>query len=468
MAHSNNEGIANEETPLLSRPKPNPLPWFQISIVLLLQVAEPLTSLSIYPYITQLVSELDITGGDHRKVGYYAGMIESLFFVAEAMTVLHWSRLSDQIGRKPILLIGLFGVTVSTLSFGLSRTFWGLVVSRCMCGLLNGNVGVMKSVMGDLTDSTNRAEGFSLMPMVWAAGATLGPLIGGTLTKPADRFPGVFRATFWKEYPYFLPCLVPAALVLIAFIVTLVFFKETVHHKKLSLKSSASEETLINLVNEPVPLRHILVYPVVLSIANYMSLAFLNICLDALLPLFLAMPLTIGGLGFDPATIGYVMGFYGICTGIFQALFFAKIVRRMGERAVFVAGISVMAPIFALFPLISITAHYYGVTTFTWACLILMVLLMVVMDMAFGCIFVYITASSPSKRSLGATNGLSQTAVSIIRAVGPALANSLFSVSVEHDLLWGYAVYAILFGFTVLAIGLALCLPHQVWTEVED
>ncbi|KAG6829997.1 hypothetical protein H0H92_002688 [Tricholoma furcatifolium] len=428
MSHPNDENAVNEETALLAqsskRPRANPLPWFQISIVLLLQVAEPLTSLSIYPYINQLVSELDITGGDKRKVGYYAGLIV----------------------RIPLLCY-----------------------RSDDCPSMESNVRpcVMKSVMGDLTDSTNRAEGFSLMPVVWATGATLGPLVGGSLSKPAERFPDVFGAKFWKEYPYFLPCLVPAAFVLVAFLVTLVFFKETVP-KKNSRTSSLSEAGLGDSNDGPMPLRKILVYPVILSVSNYMSLAFLNIALNALLPLFFAMPLTIGGLGFDPATIGYILGFYGVCTGVFQALYFSKIIRRVGERGVFVAGIASFAPIFALFPIISIAAQHYGVTGFTWACIALMLFLMIIMDMAFGCIFMFITASTPSKRSLGATNGLSQTAVSIIRTIGPAMATSLFSASQELNLLWGYAVYAILFVLTLLAICLALCLPHQMWPEAEE
>jgi len=90
------------------------------------------------------------------------------------MTVLQWSRASDRVGRKPILLIGLIGTMASILCFGLSRTFIRLVLSRCLCGLLNGNIGVMKSAMGELTDSTNRAEAFALMPVVWAAGASIG------------------------------------------------------------------------------------------------------------------------------------------------------------------------------------------------------------------------------------------------------------------------------------------------------
>lgn len=89
------------------------------------------------------------------------------------MTVLHWSRLSDRIGRKPVLCIGLAGITVSMLLVGLSRSFWVLVLSRMLCGALNGNTGVAKSATGELTDSTNVAQAFALMPITWAAGVTV-------------------------------------------------------------------------------------------------------------------------------------------------------------------------------------------------------------------------------------------------------------------------------------------------------
>lgn len=84
--------------------------------------------------------------------------------MTEAVTVFQWSRLSDHIGRKLVLLIGMLGLILSMLFFGLSRTFLTLVIrfvllymillrtlfsltltfaghSRCFCGLLNGNVG---------------------------------------------------------------------------------------------------------------------------------------------------------------------------------------------------------------------------------------------------------------------------------------------------------------------------------------
>ncbi|PPQ80156.1 hypothetical protein CVT25_001449 [Psilocybe cyanescens] len=436
----------NEETPLLetrttsSNNARTPLPKSQIAIVLLLQICEPITSQSIYPYINALISELDITGGDERKVGYYAGLIESLFFATEALTVLQWSRASDRIGRKPVLLIGMLGLTISMLSFGLSRTFWALVISRCLTGLLNGNIGVMKSVMGELTDSTNRAEGFALMPVVWGFGATMGPLLGGSLSHPHERFPKYFAGSFWREYPYFLPCLVASSYVLFASTITLFWFKETITKQRSpqqGLESCNGSKSRSR--DDPVPLRELLVYPIILSVSNYVVLAFLNIAVCALLPLFLAMPLEIGGLSYDPPAIGYIIGSYGAGSAIFQAFFFARIVRYFGEKRIFVASMSTFMPVFSLFPMINICALRFGQQSLAvWSLIAILLAMLAFLDMAYGTIFMYITTSSPNKRSLGATNGLSQTTVSIARAIGPALSTSLFSYSVEKNLLGGF------------------------------
>jgi MFS family permease len=167
--------IADEETPLLEQTKkvPTPLPWFQFSIVLFLQLAEPLTSQVIYPFAPQLIRDLGITNGNESQVGYYVGLMQSLFFLTQAFTVLQWSRLSDRVGRKPVILTGLAGLSLSMYCFGLSKTFWGLVLSRSLNGALNGNIGVIKSLMGELTDETNISKAYAYMPIAWSTGGTV-------------------------------------------------------------------------------------------------------------------------------------------------------------------------------------------------------------------------------------------------------------------------------------------------------
>ena len=64
---------------------------------------------------------------DYGAKGAHFGSQQSLFFATQACTVLHWSRLSDYIGRKPVILTGLFGLSLSMYCIALSKTFWGLV-----------------------------------------------------------------------------------------------------------------------------------------------------------------------------------------------------------------------------------------------------------------------------------------------------------------------------------------------------
>lgn len=73
--------------------------------------------------------------------------------------ILRWGRLSDRIGRKPVMLYGLAGMTISSLCFGLSKSYWALVVSRALNGALSGNIGVMKSAICEVMDERTMAEG---------------------------------------------------------------------------------------------------------------------------------------------------------------------------------------------------------------------------------------------------------------------------------------------------------------------
>ena len=137
--------------------------------------------------------------------------------------------------------------------------------------------------------------------------------------------------------------------------------------------------------DKPLPLRKVLTYPVILTIVNYVFAAFLEISVMALLPLFLAMPLDIGGLNFSPSIIGYIMGSLGLADAVFQAFLFPYIVRRWGERNTFITAISTFIPIFLIFPLINFVARGWGPQSLgVWSLISLLFALLVVMGLAFG------------------------------------------------------------------------------------
>ncbi|KAF9237647.1 MFS general substrate transporter [Melanogaster broomeanus] len=462
----------DEEIPLLQTKikTKTPLPLGQVSVVLFILVAEPLSSAYIFPFINQLIGELGITGGDDRKIGYYAGLIDSLFFVAQAATVLQWSRLSDLIGRKPVILIGLLGLSLSHFAFGLSRTFGTLIISRCIAGFLNGNVGVMKSIIGDITDHTNVAQAFSMLPAIFCIGATIAPLYGGALAKPQDRWPELFPGEFWAKYPYFLPCAISGAYTLFSFIACVLFLKESLPSKTgqqhpqpdVPTIESPQDDALDVIDKRPVPITALMkTYSVMIPIANYGMLALVEIGFLVLLPLFYSAPIEIGGLGLSPYVIGKFFAAFGVVSGVVQALFVARIIDRIGAKNLFCCAVLFFYPLTALFPIMSTVVAAQGkVGPIIWTLVVLQLIFMVFMDMSFAVIFVFVTRAAPNKYSLGTMNGLSQTTTSIARAIGPAVATSLFAFSKEHNILGGNLIYIVLTAIATALVFLSRRLPE--------
>ena len=93
--------------------------------------------MSIFPYIYYMIESFDIAT-DNSQIAIYAGMVTSAFALAEFTSSIIWGRISDRVGRKPVLLGGLAGTAVSMIIFGFSRDLPTALVARALGGLLNG------------------------------------------------------------------------------------------------------------------------------------------------------------------------------------------------------------------------------------------------------------------------------------------------------------------------------------------
>ncbi|KAF9219805.1 MFS general substrate transporter [Gyrodon lividus] len=485
----------DEQTPLLRSSHPErhahdesevtkqrtPLPWPQLAILLVIQISEPLTSQVISPFAPQLIRDVGITNGDEAQVGFYVGLLHSLFFATEALTIFHWSRISDRIGRKPVLLTGLFGLSISMYCFGLTKTFSGLILSRCLNGALNGNIGVMRSMIAEITDPTNVAEAFAYLPFTWSAGTTLGPMIGGSLSHPAERFPNVFgNSSFFKEYPYFLPCAVPATVSALCWAVTSMYLKETVKTSHPVAKlfrsrkesditsspvSSSSDISSFENNDKPLPLKGLLTPRVILAASSYAAIALIDIAFRTVQPVYYGTPVAMGGLGLDTPTIGTILAVLGMGIGVSQVLFFPRLFHLMGPRNLYMLCTFTCLPMIACFPVLNAMAREQGLSGHVWFFVALQVACAILANFAYGVTPMYINASAPNKASVGATNGFAQTFVSIMRAVGPAAATSAYSFSIENHYMGGHLVYYIMAAMVSLGIAVSVLLPRQVWRD---
>lgn len=190
--------------------------------------------------------------------------------------------------------------------------------------MLNGNVGVLKSSLGELTDHTNEALAFSFMPVAWTLGAALGPMLGGLLANPAKRFPQLFgHSQFFREYKYALPCFVGAVFPLIGIVIAYFFLQEvsdgifflscrqcrltmtlqSLPRAKILDAAEDGEVSPAGPAKELPSIRAVLTRRVCLTLGNYAMLAFTSIANAGIFPLFLYTPVRLGGLGFSEAQV---------------------------------------------------------------------------------------------------------------------------------------------------------------------
>ncbi|KXJ95686.1 major facilitator superfamily domain-containing protein [Microdochium bolleyi] len=209
-----------------SEKDPNAFPYKQLTILAICRFSEPIAFNSILAYTYVLVRDLR---GTEQDAGFYAGLLVSAYAVAEAITAMGWGALSDRYGRKPIVLIGLGGVALSSLIFGLAQSYWVALLARFIGGALNGNVSVMQTMVAEMVKNPeHEPKAYATQPFVWVLGGIIGSAMGGYLAQPSHFYPDIFPEDgLFGRYPYLLPNLVAMIAVIIAIIQGIFFLEET-------------------------------------------------------------------------------------------------------------------------------------------------------------------------------------------------------------------------------------------------
>lgn len=206
--------------PAKSNSNSTPIPTVPFVVLCLVCFGEFSSAGVAGPFLFFQIESFNV--GGEGEVGYWAGVVASVFFFAQFLTSLLWASIAQKHGRRAVLLVSLVGNSISLILFGMSTNLRMAISVRLAQGLFNGAVGVAKGAVRDLTDETNEGRAMAQLGFAWGMGGIVGPLMGGLLCNPTDKFPWLFgKNEFLEQYPYVLPCLIVASFTAIGAFLTL-------------------------------------------------------------------------------------------------------------------------------------------------------------------------------------------------------------------------------------------------------
>lgn len=234
-------------------------PLRQMIVISLIRFLEPISFTSLFPYVYFMVRDFNVAR-DVSQIPRYSGYLAAGFSFMQFLCSVHWGQASDKIGRKYVLMIGSLGLACCMIIFGFSPNFNTALFARCAMGAVNGNVGVIRTSIGEIaTQKQHQAVAFSTVPLLWSLGSVLGPLIGGskyfTRTKNEADASGVYN-DFLDKYPYALSNVVVAFFLVFSAICCFLFFEET--HYKLKYRHDRGVEVgdaLLSWLGYQTPVR---------------------------------------------------------------------------------------------------------------------------------------------------------------------------------------------------------------------
>ncbi|KAJ5918740.1 hypothetical protein N7454_009884 [Penicillium verhagenii] len=418
---------------------------------------EPLAFFSIFPYVSQMVQ--DNGHVSDADIGFYSGLIESLFSLTQALVMIFWGKLSDRIGRKPVLVFSLVGVTLATGLFGLAKTIPQMILFRCIAGVFAGTIVTIRTMIAEHSTPKTQARAFSWFAFSGNLGIFLGPLLGGVLANPVSQYPSIFGGNrFFEHYPYALSSWVVALVGATAAISSALFVKETLKKEPVVAADHVGDEAAAQapaqtgnmstwqLLNAPGVATVLYIY------GHTMVLAF---AYTAIVPVFWFTPITLGGYGFTPMQISLLMGMNGAAQAAWLLLIFPPLQRKIGSNGV-IRLCAAAYPCFLLTMPIGNMLLRNGTDASIKAFWVITPVSLIIgcgVSMSFTAVQLAINDVAPSPRVLGTLNALSLTGVSCLRAFSPALFTTLYALGARTQLAGGYAIWIFL---ALFASGLSL------------
>lgn len=215
-------------------------------------------------------------------------------------------RLSDRYGRRPILLLSIFGTFIGFLMLGFAKSLWVLFASRLLDGLTGGNISVAQAYITDVTDEKNRARGLGLVGAAFGLGFIIGPAVGGLLS----------------AWGFAIPAFVAAGLSMINFVSVALALPESLDEQARAALAKQPRQSL-SLGALLATLKRPLVGPL-LQVRFFYALAFSTF--TSIFPLYAQYRLNLSA-----QATGFVLAYVGVLSVFVQAVAIGWLTARIAE-----------------------------------------------------------------------------------------------------------------------------------------
>jgi DHA1 family tetracycline resistance protein-like MFS transporter len=324
------------------------------------------------------------------------GLLLASYSVMQLIFTPILGRLSDRYGRRPVLLLSIIGTGLGFLIIGFARSLWMLFAGRILDGITGGNISTAQAYIADVTTKENRAKGMGIVGAAFGLGFVFGPAIGGVLSRWGINVPFLFAAG-------------------LAFAnATLLYFTlpETVtrDHPARASATTARWSQLFQALKQA-------------RLGLILTIYFLFVVGFSVMTSSFAF-FTMFRFGYDANNTGWLFVYVGIIGAIIQGGLIGRLVKRFGESSLIVAGAFLFSLSLLAIPLIG---PHSGV------------LALLVVGGVFG---VGNSLATPSLTGLasksagageqGGVLGVTQSAASLARTVGPLIASALIYSAVVN------------------------------------
>jgi MFS family permease len=339
----------------------------------------------------------------------------TVYSLVSMVTAPLWGRLSDRIGRRPVLIVSTLASALAYLWLGFAGSLWMLYAARAIAGACAGNIAAAQAYIADVTTPENRARGMGMIGAAFGLGFIVGPALGGAVA-------GNDLATADLKTPMLIAC----GLSLVAAVGVLTILKESLTQDARARPRRGRIEAIRGALGRPVLARLLLVFFLA-------TLAFSG--MEATFALWAMRQFSWG-----PAQVGYIFTYVGVLLAVMQGGGIGPLTKRFGEERLLLAGLGLIA-----LGLLALPGAGFGQLIVSMSLL------------AFG-----MGAMQPSLNSLisrraaadqqGEVLGVAQSVSALSRVIGPAVAGVMFAGIGPATPFWSGTVLVVV----AFAIGLGV------------